>query len=267
MLSIRGGSGLGDSLYLQGVVRHLVSETPGIEVCTDWPDVFLPLKGKIRLSRFRRENITKIAHYTSRKAIPGTDQFQDCCLQVGISEPVEFKLDWRVVDEGLADSVRDAAGARPIVVVGLPRAPLGRKDGVGAELLPDCGVIQRGIDLIGGVAFIVQVGHGAPLFNFRGIDLDLANRTTVSGLLDVASMADGFLGYCSFIVPLAESLLKPALLVWSRRGLNSPRDFFRQITPEKIFHRPATSRAVIDDCGEDQLLEAADAFLGQVGSR
>jgi hypothetical protein len=149
---------------------------------------------------------------------------------------------------------------KPVVCVQLPRAPFGRSDGYGLELLPDCRTIQRAIDELNGRAFVVQIGSGAPLFRFSGIDLDLSDKTSVCDLLDVAWASDAFLGYCSFIVPLAESLNKPALLVWSRKGLNSPHQLVRQITPQKIFFRPS-SRFVMDDCSPAQLSKAVDETL------
>jgi hypothetical protein len=94
------------------------------------------------------------------------------------------------------------------------------------------------------------------LHQFTGIDIDLANKTTVSDLFDVATKAVAFLGYVSFIVPLAESLSKPALLVWSRRGLSAPHQFVRVITPQKVLHKPS-SRFVWDDATEQELNEAA----------
>ena len=70
-----------------------------------------------------------------------------------------------------------------------------------------------------------------------------------------------FVGYCSFVVPLAESLNKPALLVWARRGLRAGHPYIRAITPEKILQKPATSRFVIDDASDAQINEAADALF------
>lgn len=263
--AVRSGKGLGDSLYLQSVVRHLVEGGAGnLEVCTSWPDVFRPLQGRIRLSPFRRERIDVSYHYISRKRIQGTDQFIDCCLSAGLSEPVDLRLDWVPQNKRLVDNLRSSG--KPIVIVQLPRVPMGRADGYGDDLLPDCRAIQKVIDRLDKRALTVQIGAGKPLHRFRGIDLDLANKTSVRDLLDVASVAAGAVGYCSFIAPLAESLRKPMLLVWSRRGLNSRNDFVRAITPDKIIHRPQTSRAIMDDCTLPELEEAVNAFYQSLGS-
>jgi hypothetical protein len=245
---IRCGRGLGDSLYLQAVARHLVKRGEKLQVRSDWPDVFRTLD--VEVAPFTRAGVDIVAHYSLRKGIKGTTQFEDCCIQAGIREPVDLRLDWEPANVGLVDQLR--SHGKPILCVQLPRNPMARMDGFGRELLPDCRVIQRFIDAARD-HLVVQVGSGEALYRFHGIDVDLANKTTVSDLIDIGCVADRFLGYTSFMVPLAESFDKPAMFVWSRRGLKSGTQYVRQITPEKSLHK-ATSRYVVDD-------EAIDAFL------
>lgn len=261
MIATRSGSGLGDALYLQSVVRHFVQDGRRVEACCDWPDVFLPLRDLVTVTPFRRKAIDLLAHYASRRGVVGTTQFEDCCINAGIVGPVEFRLDWTVQNSVL--TARLLQSGRPLILVQMPRAPFARSDGYGMELLPDAKVIQRAIDRLRSRALIVQIGSGKPLHQFSGIDVDLANKTSVSDLIDVASVASGFLSQCSFVVPLAESFGKPALFVWSRRGLNARESVVRQITPKKILHC-ATSRAVIDDCSERDLSEAVDALCDAI---
>lgn len=257
MKSIRGGAGLGDALYVQSVARHLVRRGEMLQVCTKWPDAFRPLGDAVATAPFRRNNIDYLAHYSLRKRFPDTKQFEDCCIQAGVHGPVELKLDWRETS-AIGRQIKDAG--RPILCVQMPRAPMGRLDGFGKELLPDFCVIQRMIDAVKDRALILQIGSGAPLFKFSGIDVDLANKTTVCELLDVAAVADGFIGYCSFIVPLAESLDKPALLVWSDKGLKSGNPYVRQITPEKVLFKPS-SRHVVDMWPQAKIDEALHDLL------
>ena len=133
-----------------------------------------------------------------------------------------------------------------------------RRDGFARELLPKREAYQAAVDGLKGSVTLVMVGAGDPLYELDGIDVDLTNRTSVAGLLDIASQADGFLGYCSFFVPLAESFNKPALFVWAKTGLKSRTGYIRQIAPKKILHR-ASSLYAIDDQPIDVL-----PFLGQV---
>jgi hypothetical protein len=252
--------GLGDAIYVQSVVRHLVQKGESLRVCTAWPDVFRQLGPKVTTAPFTRQ-VNILAHYSARKQKVGTTQFEDVCQTAGIREKVDLRLDWKVEDEKLVGWLKETADGRPIVLVQLPRSPMGRKDGFGAELLPDCRVIDRVIArLKTRRALIVQIGAGASLYGLSGIDVDLSNRTTVGQMFDVATAADAFVGYCSFLIPLAESFNKPALLVWSRRGLRSGQPYIRAITPQKILHKK-TSRALMDDTNETQIDEAADALF------
>lgn len=244
MKAIRAGMGLGDALYLQGVVRHFVERGERLEVCCKWPDVFREYGDKVRVVPFRRDRIQILAHYSMRRGRTDTNQWQDCCVQAGIKEPWELRLDWKP-RSGLGEG-------RPYICVALPRAPMDRKDGIGMSLLPDFRAIQGCIDRLRDKYRIVQIGAGKPLHQFHGIDVDLGNQTTVAGLLDVASQAHGFLGYCSFIVPLAESFSRPGLFVWSQKGLKDRTPFVRQITPRKILSK-ATSHWVMDDATQDEL--------------
>jgi hypothetical protein len=242
--SIRCGRGFGDSLYLQAVVRHLLLDGGlRMRVASDWPDVFLPLGRRVEVMPFTRR-VDIVAHYTTRKGVAGTTQFEDCCIRAGITAPAELRLDWSVRHEGLAAKLKDAG--RPVLVVQMPRTPMGRTDGFGKTLLPDCRAIQRLIDEAKDTHYVVQIGAGQPLFKLRGIDLDLANRTTVAETIDAVASCDRVLGYPSFLVPLAESLDKPGTFVWSARGLRDGQPFIRQITPAKVLHKP-TSTAVIDE--------------------
>jgi hypothetical protein len=261
MLSIRAGSGLGDSLYLQSIVRHYVEMGQKVEACSKYPEIFSQLPG-VTVSPFRRNPVDICAHYSTRRSSDGTDQFEDCCINAGIPGETDFRLDWQPVDQDLVSILRRLP--RPILVVERPREPMDRKDKQGHDLLPDCRVIQKAIDRLKDRASIIQIGKGEALFHLTGIDLDLADKTTVSRLLDVASMADGFLGYVSYLVPLAESFKKPALFVWSKRGLRSRIRFVHQITPKKILHRPS-SKAIVDDCSDADLNEAVNAFYLAVG--
>ena len=257
---IRGGMGLGDALYVQGVVRHLVGQGKKLVVHTAWPDVFIPHKGMVKCEPFTRANINILAHYSLRKIFPGTSQFRDCCLQAGITEKINLKLDWQTLNQPLIDSL-----PKPYVLVQLPRNPMNRTDGFGKELLPDCRVIQKVIDRVKPHASIVQIGAGKPLFEYAGIDVDLSNRTSVTDLLDVGLNAAGFIGYCSFAIPLAESFDKPGLYVWSRMGLQSKEHYIHTITPRKVIEKPHLSRTIIDDCSVEDIGQAATLFLQAVG--
>jgi hypothetical protein len=258
--AIRCGRGLGDSIYLESVVRHLIEKTgEKYLVASDWPDVFRPLGDSVRMVPFRRQNIDILAHYASRKKYPQHTQFRDCCINAGIQEEVELRLDWN--PNGEHPKVKGWVVEAPFILVGLPRSPMGRTDGFGAEILPDCRVIQKVIDRYRGKYAIVQIGAGETLHKFDGIDINFANITSISELLDLFYHCSGVIGYVSFVLAAAEAMHKPAFMVWSRAGLNSKDEYIRQITPRKIIEHPHSTKFVIDDCTEQELEDAALAFL------
>lgn len=260
MISIRGGAGLGDAIYVHAVARHLLA-TDEVEACTNYPDLFRAL-GDCFASPFRRHPIDRVAHYAARRGEHGTTQFEDVLISAGLPLTVPLRLDWNMT----APPIVAGTAARPLVLVALPRAPMGRTDGFGAEVLPDCRAIQKIIDHIAGACLPVQIGSGKPLFTFRNLSADLANKTTVCQMIDLASTAAGIIGYPSFVIPLAEALVKPAIVVWSRRGLNSQRPVIRQMTPTKLLHRGSLVRWLVDDAGEAQLRVEANAFLDAIRS-
>jgi hypothetical protein len=263
---IRGGSGLGDSIYVQGVARYFCQTTSKpIIVRSKWRDVFLPLKDRVVVHDFSRLNVTRIAHYSNRRQDPRTNQWEDCCIQAGLAEPFPLKLDW-IPTTGWGAELATRANGKPIVVVQLPRRPMDRVDGWGAELLPDCSTIQDLLDMIQGKAYVVQVGAGAPLYQFKGLDLDLAGHTTVAEVIDIVQAAALCLGYVSFMVPLAEALGKPLMCVWSERGLNSKLDLVRALKPLKIFSA-ASSRFVVDGWHREQRRHQFGQFFEQATSQ
>jgi hypothetical protein len=258
MKTMRGGMGLGDAVYVAAVARHLAARGERTAVATAWPDVFRRLP--VDVVPFRKDRIDILAHYARRKHSRRT-QFEDVCDEAGV-QGVDLRLDWQCTDASLVARLKREACDRPIALVQLPRAPMGRKDGFGAELLPDCKRIQTAIDMLQGRAMVVQVGAGEALYRFRRIDVDLANETSVCQLLDVAQACDGVLGYVSFILPIAEAFGKRGLMVWSRRGLRASHAYVRQITPQKIIHRKDLISWVFD--GQDDDIEGAtDVFLRQ----
>ena len=116
----------------------------------------------------------------------GTYHVAEACRAAGIFEPVELKLDWPQPSGPAVDRV--LAAGKPVLCVQLPRAPMGREDGFGHELLPDQRAVQRLIDAVKDVATVVQIGAGEPLHQLKGIDVDLANRTTIKELIDVVAV-------------------------------------------------------------------------------
>jgi hypothetical protein len=253
--TIRGGQGIGDALYVQAVARHYVAKGTKLRVATSWPEIFKPLG--VEIIPFTRQGIDILAHYSMRKRYKETTQFKDVCLQAGITENIDLKIDWKITNPELVKSLKTD---KKLCIVQMPRNPMGRTDGFGKELLPDCKVIQGIINALKSTYTIAQIGAGEAIYKFEGVDIDLSNKTSVNELLDIASEADMFLGYCSFVIPLAESFDKPALIVWSSKGLRSVDPYIHTITPEKILHKQS-SKFVIDNWEHQKITDIVNEFL------
>lgn len=251
---IRSGSGIGDNLYLQSIVRHLVGLGAKLQVCTSYPELF---QFDVSFDKFEKSKVDYVCHYVSGKSNPDTNQFQDMHRAIKI-EHCELKLDWTVKNINLCNKIKAQAAGKPILFVHGGRAPMARTDGFGAELLPDERVFRYILDQLRSKYFTVYCGKGQKIFEFA-VDLDLNDRTSVTDILDIASICDRFYGQCSFIIPLAESFDKKLLTLFSSKGFLSPREFIRKITPKKVLSK-SSSTYVIDDWSTNQIDTVINAF-------
>ena len=250
---IRSGRGLGDTLYMQAVVRNLVAAGEKLQVCTDYPEVFdgMPVEFDI----FSRHNIDYLCHYTKRKH-ERTNQWEDICISASV-KAADLKIDWQIKNPALVNEVRDMADGRKILFVHGGREPMARKDKFGRELLPDGKAFNKALGLLKDY-FRLQVGDSELLYTLN-VDKNFNRGTSVSDVLDIAASADAFFGQCSFIIPLAESFDKKLMVLWSSKGLKSCEPYIGTITPRKILSKP-TSRFIMDDWDDDRIEKEMDAF-------
>lgn len=250
---IRGGSGLGDSLYLRPICEHLAHDGYRIVVMSNFADVFID-SGCV-VEPFRRDRVDMVAHYVGGKRNPATTIWDDICAHAGVTVPLQFH--WQRRNKRLIRQLEQDAAGRPIVLVHGGREPMGRRDKFGIELLPFEDKFNAAIAALDD-CFKVRVGRGDTLYQVT-CDVDLTNRTSVADVLDIAWASAGVVSMCGFPIPLAEAFDKPALFIWSSRGLASAQQFIKTVTPGKMLSKPI-SRYVIDDQPVEQLQEAARDF-------
>ncbi len=255
---IRAGSGLGDSIYLQSIVQHLLKNGEALEVCTNYPDVFLPLKcDLLKISPFSRENVQIIAHYTKRKTL-ATKQFDDSCHEAGIGlRKVQLHLNWKNEKDIFTKILKESD--RPKLAVLNYRYPMDRADGFAKELLPKIEVFNSVLKKLNTKYDIVLVGKGEALQNYENVDFDFSNKTTLNELINIVSSCDAVFSYCSFMVPLAESLNKKSLFCWSGAGLKSQTQYINTITPKKILFKD--NPYIVDTWHNDSIEETVNDFL------
>lgn len=255
MIRIRGGSGLGDAMYVRAVAEYLVSQGHKVEACSNYVDVFAG--ANVLVTPFRRQRIDRLAHYSTRKGSVGTNQWQDVCDTAGIPR-MPLHMDWTVRNAGLVQEVREAAGGKPIVLVHGGRSPMARTDGFGKELLPK---VEAFCEVLGELAdcFLVQIGRADQIYDLP-CDLNLNGATSITDLFDLALSCEAVVGQCSFVIPLAEVFDKPLLIVWAARGMKADmHPYIKQITPQKVLSK-STSMHVVDDWNAERMREAVHAF-------
>lgn len=251
---IRGGSGLGDAIYLRPIVEYFIRAGELITVCCGYPSVFDGTGATVL--PFDRFNIDVLAHYTAGKLQRGTNQWQDICLSAGVQVPLRF--DWTVKNTALIERLRTQAAGRPLVIVHGGRVPMARTDGFGRELLPAREAFDAALAAISN-CFLVQVGKADQVYPLK-VDLSLNGSTSVSDLLDLGSSCDAIVGQCSFVIPLAEAFDKPLLIVWAAEGMSPARHYYiSSITPEKVLSK-SSSKFVMDNWPQQKIREVARAF-------
>jgi ADP-heptose:LPS heptosyltransferase len=248
MRRIRGGSGFGDNLYVQAVCRYFNNELKEpLTVATPYPDLFRKLD-LMTVAPFSKTNAQIIAHYTQRKKNHSTSQFMDCCMQAGINRGTELKLDWEYRNGTQSQLIKNKAKGRPILVVQMPRMPMARNDPFGIELLPTEQSLREAVKILTEMtgSYTVLIGKGASLYDIN-TNYSAVNKTNISELLDIAHVADRFIGQVSSLIPMAESFGKPVLSVFSRKGFTSKNWFISSILPNKVNHYDSSISIMDDD--------------------
>lgn len=244
MRVIRGGSGLGDSIYTHVIARHYVKLEEEVKILSDFPELHQFLNCKVE--PFSRLGADTVSHYSLRKQITSTNQFEDCCIQARVNpkSKVEYKLEW-VPDDKILDKLNDKI-KRPFLCVSSYRAPMARTDGYGAELSPDFDKYQNIVNALSEKYDIVLIGQGHQLRYVTNVNISLVGKTSITDLVNLVYYSAGVFAPCSFLIPLSESLDKKGLFLWSKLGMNSVHNFIRAITPEKVLSKPS-SMSLIDN--------------------
>lgn len=254
MKRLRGGSGLGDSLYVRPICDELIRRGERITVLSNYPDIFIDSGASVE--PFCRNNVQVVAHYVNGKSKAGTTQWQDVCESAKVD--AEMRFNWTVRNQALTDRLRSLAAGRPIILVHGGRSPMGRSDGFANDLLPDLTAFEQCLDGLRD-CFTVGIGSKDGVKYGIPVDLDVTGNTSVSDLLDMAYSCDAMVAQCSFAIPLAECFDKPMLAVWSHRVHVSNQAYIKTITPQKVLSK-ATSTFVMDDWNKEQMTEAVNAF-------
>lgn len=212
-MKIRGLSGFGDAIYLEPLVDANCIVHGGVEVLTNYPQVFEHLPVTC-LAFDRSATVDKEYSYLKGKSNPDTTQLED----MGYELPDDFEI----YHKPIALLVCGYKGMKSVM-----------------EFIPDKAIIERiikdlhlngykvihltngAIERYAGVETIESGSYYQTLAMFRGSDLIVCQQ--------------------GWSTALAEGLNKRCLVVFSDKIRNSKSDFIRQITPKKVCCKNTTS--------------------------
>lgn len=251
MITLNAPTGLGDAIYVRAIVLHLLAKGERVTVLSRWPAVFSDLPVTVNSERQMdvRAPESDVRHVTAClhcqiPAIMALDKFSLACLQAGIVEPVALKMDWKPRNPVLLSRIAADAAGRDIVLY----QPLRRAGNLAEQTLRPMADAYRGLIAERQGSFRIRVGH--PNFT-EDVDmpceLDLIGRIAVEDALDIATVADEIIGENCYLPVVAQALGKPFVCMFSKRGLSSPFNKVRGVTPERSFHPPHLGRAVFDE--------------------
>lgn len=246
-LDLNAPKGLGDAIYLRAIVLHLLKRGDDPTVFTRWPGVFadLPIKVKSVEDVTGQEDLRHAMYclFCRVPAVKALDQFALACLQAGILEPVQLRIDWPVKNRALLDDVRKRANGRRVLMF----QPVKKANKEQEALRPKRDAFSRYVAERN--EFRVKVGSPSHIMegDTSPCDLDLTGKTTVQDVFDLASAVDVVFCEPCFLLPLAESMDKPVVCMFSRRGFASKVERVYNVTPERLFHKKHLATAVYDE--------------------
>lgn len=256
MIRLRGGSGLGDSIYLRPIVDHLERTGAAVTVLSNYSDLFIGTKAIVE--PFSRKPVNVLAHYSVFRSRQSTNQFEDVCEAARL-ERLSLRFDWKIRNRKLISDIRAKAAGRKVILVHGGRAPFGRTDGLGMEIMPKREAFDTALFALSD-CYTVRIGKGQHYYDLS-TEHDLTDITTVSDMIDLACSCDGVVTQCGFPIPLAECFDKPVLVIFGAAGLASRHPIIKLVTPAKILCKPSSSH-VVDDWTDTRIAEEASAAVG-----
>lgn len=247
MIRLTAPKGLGDAIMLRAIVLHLLKAKEEVTVFTKWPDVFNDLPVFIKpLSEWEQYPDVLHASTNGRQEIPeGSSDFIERCKNAGISEPVEFNLDWTVKNHQLVEQIRKEANGRKIFIYQPLKAVHNEKQKI---LSPNTSAYRKIIEEYSD-CYRIKLGH--PPFvdenNDLPCELDLFGKAFIKDSFDVGTIGDVFFGESCFVIQMGEALNKPCILMRSVRAIREDTWLNRYHDPNRVFTRKHLVTTVYDE--------------------
>ena len=254
MISLVANKGLGDALYQRAITWHLLEQgTVPIRVFAWWPDAFLDFPNDVEVMRMElldkyKVNLRHVA-YRLNSPKTTTNQFATACQSVGLNGHVDLKLNWKVRNYRLFETVKRRSVGRPILLY----QPLKRPRSIEQHRIrPHDAAFERYLKAHVQSHFCIRIGHRAylsePWSGGEACHMDLVGKTSIPDLFDLALASDQMFCEPCFIVVLAEAANKPFTCMFAARAKQFDiTSVSRNVTPERIFYKPHLATVLYDE--------------------
>lgn len=250
MIHVSAAKGLGDAIYLRAIVLQMLDRGDAVTVHTTWPDVFLGLPVGLK---DKRDEIPGADWHLATACLrcrlqmtQSLDQFRMAAMQAGVENPGPPELRWTVTAPAWLDGIKRTAGGRPIMLY----QPLKRSQNeVGRLLRPDAAAFSAHVASCRGEFYRIKVGHPDFLEDDPSLEceMNLFGKTRVAEMIDLATIADQIFCEASALLALGQCLGRRAVCMFSRRAVESPYHYPRNVNPLRLFAIPELAQAVYDE--------------------
>ena len=237
-IRLKCASGLGDSIYIYPVLKEYLKkyDSRDITIMTNYPEIFQDLG--VKTIRHTKDWASHKISYCPRKYDTSTTQFQDVLMASRLPTDIKLNIPWKVKEPDYINKLYQKMKIPfNYLVVAAPYVPFGRCDGFGKELTIKYQYLDDILRQLKKDYFVIQVGSEDSVYQLKNIDLNLCRKTTITQLMDLTSQASFVVGQVGHMIPIAEALNIPGMIVFSKNGLDCPNKFISSITPQKIIHK------------------------------
>jgi hypothetical protein len=243
------------------VLKYALENGEKTEILTKHPEIYeaLRARGLIISDRYAKEP-DRECRYAPRYANQATTTYKDTLILAGIADNLPLEIEFE------CQRRFDFPVGKKVCVIRKPSIPMKGKPG-GEVMIPDCNIFKQIIHAFRNEVYFVLAGNseGDFKFQFKGIDLDLTEKLTVTELLQLIKQSDIALTQCGFFLPFCEALNKKVFIVFADKGMKSKYKFFPHITPKKVINKPNLVGWSIDSEGPGVAIDSFARMLVREG--
>lgn len=257
---LRGGGGVGDSIYVYPIANYFSKKNIDVEVLTDFPMFYRNIKNCKTRSRNIIPPGTVNCRYGERYPIQTTNIWEDTLITSGLQDKnIDLKINYDRTKYKF-----DFETDKKIVLIKSPTYSMKRQKPETERIIPNPKYFQTIINEFKDQCYFIKCGlvngYKTTLNNF---DLDLSGYNDLIKILALVDISDIVLCQSSFFVSMAEGLDGKLMIGFNRQGMDTKYKFFHYITPKKVICKKNTTNYFIDDEPLNNVLDRFENHLNK----